>query len=244
MEAAAEPMFDGANGDPKLVVDALAKAEVAFRAAESTVPLISTQRLYLRSRLQVLVARAWYRYPNERQAFMTAFANLRWLEDFVGGAMELEDIIGRPPNPAGEQAVAILGIYPAALRRADFAPAQYAEFRDRGLRLVEAYLRLDRGGVRAIYDRTHACACQWFYLGVHELEDDDLVKELYRLDRETRPQVVRGEATCQARDMEFARRFGDPVVAEKHRLAAIADFARYRLVRHQQMAARYGYLAA
>lgn len=238
------PLWDAPNADPKLVVETLEAVEPAFRAAEATVELTSPERLYLRPRLQILKARAWFRYPHERQAFVEALASLSWLEGFVGGPEVLEDVLSRPANPVAEQAVAALGIYPAALRRAGLPQTHIAQFRARGLRLVEAYLRRDGGGVPAIYDRTHALASQWFYLAAHEVEDDDLVQTLYNLDLQTRPRTARGQATKSLREMEFAKRFGTAMQAAAHGHDAMIDLQRFRLVRHQRVVQQRSYVAA
>jgi hypothetical protein len=241
LELAVEGAWDGPGGDSKLALDALLEARIGFRKAEEAVGLDSSERIRLRYQPWVLVARGWFRYGNWRQAFIEAFAGIRSLEDFAGGRDALREVVGRPANAVGEAAVGFLGLFPAALRRAQLAPQHRTQFHEIGVKLLAAYLGTKYDP--AIYPRTSAVAAQWFYYLVHDPDaDDGLLKVLFDLDDRTRPRDARGLATWDSLAMEYEKRFGDASAAERHRLAALEAFALLPLLRHRKIVDDWGYL--
>ena len=241
LEALVEPLWDGPGGDAQLAYDAICACEPALISAERE--LDAAARFRHRGRLWVLRARAAYHLPDPRQGLVESFAMLRWLEREAGGQAVLLETLARPtPNISAELAVAALGIYPAALRRAQLSAEAQTHYFDYGLVLVLAYLRLSQGGPAALYERTHALASQWFYATVGRLVDERPVRALYQLDRQTRPPDARGEATAALRDLEYARRFGDELTVE--RLRRVASTQLGPLDRHRLAVDRHRYLAA
>ena len=246
MKAAAEPLWDGEDGDPQLVRTAVNDVQRAFRQAERFGGLKDPARLMVRVEPQVLLARAELRAGRGREAFLVSHAVLVWLEDFAGGSAALRDIIARPtPNPAAECAVAILGIYPAALRRSGLPLIIGTQYEQIGRQLVRAYMNTDRRPT--VYPRTAALASQWLYHVIradHGGAERDLVRRLYELDLMTRPPHLRGQATRALRDLEYARYLGAAADVERHKEQVTEDLRISGLARHQQVVEAYGYLAA
>lgn len=241
LELLLEAAWDGPGGDTKLALDATLKAQLGFRRTEAELRLSSPERIQLRYGPWLLVARAWFRYGNSRQALIETFGGIRSLEDLAGGRIPLHEIVGRPANAVGGAAVGFLGLYPAALRRAQLVASHRVQFHEIGLDLLKAYL--GKEDEPTVYPRTAAVAAQWFYYLVHDLKADDrLVKALYLLDERTRPQDARGLATWDSLAMEYEKRFGDPSAAERHRLTALEGLARLPLLRHRKVVDEWGYL--
>lgn len=246
MEIAVEPLWDHEDGDPSLVLAVAAAMQPAFVDAVRFGGLKDPARLLMRVRPTVLLMRAQHRVSgHEREALLTALGLLTFLEDYVGGADALIDVIGRPTaNPVAEAAVALLGLYPAALRRADLPPTVREQYRGIGMRLVRAYV--ESAGLRVLYPRAGALASQWLYLAIEERRprEASLVHALYALDLAARPQHLRGQATRAQRDAAYAKYCGDGAGFARNRDDALRDLELYRLVRHQAVVERFGYLAA
>jgi hypothetical protein len=241
LELAAEAAWDGPNGDSGLALEALLKAQILFRRVEESHELGSSERVQLRYAIWVLVARAWFRFGNWRQAFIEAFTGIRGLEELAGGRDVLGKVVGHKSNPLAEAAVGFLGLFPAALRRAYLAPAHRDQFHKIGLGLLIAYLGPNFKPV--VYARTPAVAAQWFYYLVHDPDADDaLLKALFALDQETRPRDSRGLATWDSLAMEYEKRFGRASVAETYRESALEALANLPLLRHRKVVDEWGYL--
>jgi hypothetical protein len=245
LKIAAEPLWDDGQGDIGLVLRVARNMQPHFVEAERRMPLSDPRRIPLRVEPALLLAGAEHRADSGPRAFRTTLAPLIWLEDFVEGSDALADIIARSePNPVAKAAVAIMGLYPAALRRAKLSSVGYEHLRGQGVRYIEAYL--GTSGPRAIYERTDALAAQWFYLLVKDSLPDEgpLVRLLHETDLRTRPQHARAQATSGLRDAEYSRYCGDDAGFERHRAATRESLARFQLPRHQALVERYGYLAA
>jgi hypothetical protein len=140
LELAAEAAWDGPGGDAGGALEAILKAQILFRQAEESYELGSPERVELRYAIWVLVARAWFRFGNWRQAFIEAFAGIRSLEEIAGGRDVLRKVVGHKSNALAQAAIGFLGLFPAALRRAQLAPAHREQFHEIGFGLLIAYL--------------------------------------------------------------------------------------------------------
>jgi hypothetical protein len=248
LQLVVEPTWDARGGDPALVLTALKHAQKACRHAERFGGLKDQARLRLRVEALVLLARAELRAKDPRGAFNTCRAVFVHVEDWVEGADALRKTLTHAtPNLVAELSVATLGIFPATLRRAGLPPVLRAQFTERGLRYVTAYL--GRDGMPVFYPRTPALASQWLYLLLEDHRrgvdvDAEVIEALYRLDLRTRPTHARGQATAPLRDFEMARFRQDLTDADRQRKVAVANLEAYGLVRHQAFVEQYRYLAA
>jgi hypothetical protein len=101
LEQLIEPACDGPGGDPLLAFQAFYQAEPAFRRAEDAdAGLHTDRRLELRSRTQLLIARAGYRAGYDRPSFVRIYSLLRWIEEFVEGRSSL---LGALESPAPDR---------------------------------------------------------------------------------------------------------------------------------------------
>ncbi|MDQ3935272.1 MAG: hypothetical protein M3340_11665 [Actinomycetota bacterium] len=246
LEIAAEPLWDHEDGDPDLVLRVVRDMQPAFVRATDYGDLKDPERIEMRVRPTILLARAQHRVSGEeREAFLTGLSVLTFLESFVSGHEALLDVIGRPTrNAVAEAAVALMGIFPAALRRAQIPPTVREQYRRLGVRLVQAYV--GETGPKAVYPRTAALASQWFYLLVNDRRagEEPLVHALYALDLQTRPQDARGQVTRGQRDAAFAKYCDDTAGFERNRDDALQDLEDFGLTRHLEVIKRYGYLSA
>jgi len=246
LEAVIEPACDGPGGDPRLAHDVAVAAEGAFRDAEQDAGSRTLEQIELRSRSQLVIARAGYRAGFEKQAFVRSLALLTWVAWFVEGRNALLAALRSSlPNGTAAAAIRALGIYPAALRRSGYRRSKQAHFLVLARPFVEAYLHSKgQGGAPVIYDRTHALASQWLYALLDVWPDDPLVPRLIELELMSRPDNARGQATEPLRDFELARRAGDIRERERQRVEAKARLEAFPLERHLQMVERQRYLAA
>lgn len=245
--AAVDPAWDGPRGDVHLVLEALMKTEIIVYDAERKLPLGAPEQIKLQATIQALVAKGWHRKRNYKQATLVAFSMIKRLEDLVGPEQLLE-IVGRPTESAiAEATVEMLGIYPAALRRAEargeFKPETALALHELYLNLVLAYLGPDLSP-RVIYPGTDGLAAQGFYRFVHDHEAPEaLVKAFYELDVKTRPDQKRSIVTAHARDAEYAAYLGDLDRARREGKAFVTALELLGMVRHLATIKEQGYFA-
>lgn len=246
LERVIEPACDGPGGDSRLAFDVANASEGAFRDAEGETGLRTPEQLELRSRSQLVIARAAYRAGYERQAFVRSLALLTWIAHFVEGRQALLVALRSSlPNGAAAAAVRALGLYPAALRRSTYGVSKQAHFLGLARPFVEAYLdSRGPGGIPVIYDRTHALASQWLYALLDAVPDDPLIARLIELEHISRPDNARGHATEPLRDFELASRAGDDRERERQRAEAKIRLEAFPLERHLRTVERRRYLAA
>jgi hypothetical protein len=231
---AAEPLWDHPNGDPSLVLRVVRDIQPAFRYRERFGGLRHPDRLELRVRPMVLLMRAEYRMPEPgqaRKALQTALAALTFLEDYVDGRDALTDVLQHSANPVAEATVAVLGLYAAALPKAELPPRVRDQYRGIWIRLARAYVM--EGGPQAIYPRTEAFASQGLYLCAEDRRpgEEPLVHAFFQLDLRTRPQHVRAQATAPKRDAVYAKYCGDTAGLRRHRRLGIEQLERLSLKR-------------
>lgn len=247
VKAAVDPAWDGPRADVHVVLEALMKTEIAVYDAEKRLGLGSPQQIKLQSIVQALIAKGWHRKLNYKQATLVAFSAIKRLEDLVGRRQLLE-ILGRPTESAvGEATVEMLGIFPAALRRAAAAGAfkpKTVEMLDHRYReLLLAYLGPDLKP-RVIYPGTDGLAAQGFYRFVHDPKaPEHLVKALYDLDVEVRPKCKRSAVTAHARDAEYASYLGDLDRARGEGRNFVLALEHLGMLRHLATVKAQGYFA-
>lgn len=251
LEIAAEPLWDGPGGDVDLVYRVARDMQAAFAAEErrrinlGELQTTDPERIGLRVRPMMLLARAEYRRPGrERDSFATLLAIVTWIEDFVDGRRALEAILRHDRNSVAEATVAILGLWPAALRMAALPRPLHEQYRIKIVALISAYLGDD--GPRVVYPRTAALAIQTLKLCVADRRagENALVRLVYELDVRTRPQHDRGQSTRAVRDAAYAEYCKDESGKRRALHAASSEVEAFGLPRHQDLMKRLGYLAA
>lgn len=249
IKAAVEPAWDGPHGNIQLVHEALLKVEIAVYDAEKKLAIGTPAQLDLQSTIQKLMAKSWHRKRNYRQAALVAFNMIKKLEELSGGRERLLEIVARPTDSAvGKAAIEILGVFVAALRRAEAGGEFKADIaqilRQTADALVAAYIGPDLSP-RVIYPGTDAVAAQSFYRRVHDPEaPEQLVKALYDLDRRTRPDERRSRVTAHARDAEYAFYLGDRDRARSEAKWFMLALDRLGMIRHLATIREQGYFAA
>lgn len=255
LATAAEALWDARDGDPNLVLRVAQKIQPRFAEAERNLSRSAEERIKLRVEPQIFLMRAQFRVRgHERDALLTALS-VRWfLQDCVDGKHSLHDVVGRGNNLIAEYAVAMLGLFPAALRRIarpvhregwgyphglGRAPALYERYRKIWLDLVRAYVGTD--GPTAIYPRTFALANQGLLLicddplGQGPRHDEKhLAQLLYELNARHRPMHQRGQATVAKLEAVWAKYHGDLESARRHVEAGASVLTKLSLDRQLQ----------
>lgn len=247
LKAAVDPAWDGPHGNVHLVLEALLKTEVAVYDAERKLPLGAPGQIKLQATVQALIAKGWHRKRNYKQATLVAFSTIKRLEDLVG-RNQLPEIIGRSSeNAVAEAAVEMLGVFPAALRRAEargeFKPQTAQALNKRYLDLALAYMGPDLDP-KVIYPGTDGLAAQGFYRFVHDPDaPEPLVKAFYELDVKARPNQKRSLVTAHARDAEYAAYLGDLDRARRESRSFVVALERLGMLRHLKTITEQGYFA-
>lgn len=248
IKAAVEPAWDGPHGNIHVVHEGLLKVEIAVYNAEKKLALGTPAQLDLQATIQNLMAKSWHRKRNYRQASLVAFNMIKKLEELVGGRKELLEIVARPTESAvAKAAVEILGVFVAALRRAE-ANGEFKADIAQILRqvaddLVAAYLG-PKLSPQVIYPGTDAVAAQSFYRRVHDPEAPaELVNALYELDKKTRPDEKRSLVTAHARDAEYALYLGDREKGRSQARRFVLALERIGMIRHLKAVKEQGYFA-
>lgn len=246
LEGAIGAACDGPGGDARLAYEAALAYEGPFREAEVHGGLHTPEQIELRSRGQLVIARAGHRAGFEHDAFVRMLTLLRWLEKSLEeGAGLRAGLSSSAPNAGAAAAVRALGLYPAALRRGGYDATEVAHFAYLAYPYVESYVSAGgRDALPPLYDCTHALASQWLYLFLLLAPRDALVARLITLEAATRPNNARGRATEPLRDYALARHAGNLDELERLTAEAKARLEAFPLQRHLGVVERLGYLAA
>lgn len=249
IEVALEVLCDASGGSPSFAYNTIMLIQPDLRQRERWEADDPVSRAVRRACDLTIMAEVAHRCERYRQAVIwseVALGELIAASPRGDEASLLKTVASAKRSQLAAATTAVIGIWPASLRRATL-PAQVKD---------DHYRRLDRffsaglaSGQR--YARSHAFGTQASFLTAercHQAGDskDDMIArlaELREVSRETRGRSKRALATAPLVELEYLRAIGDLEGAEREAAVARKRLIDFGLPRHLDRMTKYRYLS-